>query len=482
VSYRPPRLARIIARLVASTVLVAVPAILPAQQPTDARFLGTWEGAFHTGTGVLHLGLTVTRDVAGALAGEMVSVDQNNARFPVVLTIHGDTLLARNVALGLLLTQAVNTAGDALHGTLEQAGAALPFDMARVHAMSEPVAHARPQTPQPPFPYHDQSVVVQSVDGVTLAGTLTIPDGAGPFPAVVFVTGSGPQDRNETLLGHKPFLVIADHLARHGIASLRYDDRGVAQSTGSFKSATSADFANDAEAAVHFLMRQPGIDARHVGIIGHSEGGLIGPMVAARSHDVAFVVMLAGTGIPGDSILALQGRLIAEANGMSPEDAAQAAALNARLFAAIGASHDSADAAVRARAVVRSATDTLPVERRAAVTKTFESSLPALLSPWMRMFLAYDPRPALRRVTVPVLAMNGTHDLQVPYRENLPAIEAALEAGGNRDYRIVPMPGLNHLFQTAPTGNPSEYEALTETFAPAALDLLTTWITTHTRR
>jgi fermentation-respiration switch protein FrsA (DUF1100 family) len=204
-------------------------------------------------------------------------------------------------------------------------------------------------------------------------------------------------------------------------------------------------------------------------------------MVAARSRDVAFVVMMAGPGISGDSILSLQQMLISVANGVPRDLAARGQMNNARIFASIRGAKDSAEAELRARAALRAIVDSLPADQKAAISRTFESSIGALLSPWMRYFLTYDPSATLRRVKVPVLALNGTLDLQVPYREDLGAIEAALKAGGNTDYRVVEMAGLNHLFQTAKTGSPSEYEKIEETVAPAALELMASWITAHTR-
>ena len=447
-----------------------------AQQPVKQRVEGAWQGTLTLGAASLRLGLSIARNAQGALGAELTSIDQGNAKLPARFSMQGDTLVVDVDAATIHYTATVTPAGDSLRGQFRQGGTTRPLDMPRVSALTVVTPPARPQMPKPPFPYRTESVSIPSVHGVTLAGTLAIPTGAGPFPTVIFVTGSGPQDRDETLLGHKPFLVIADHLARHGIASLRYDDRGTAQSTGNFAAGTSADFADDAEAAVRFARGRAEVMADKVGIIGHSEGGLIGPIVATRSHDVAFVVMMAGPGIRGDSILALQQRLIMEANGVPHDQAALGAANNAKLFAAIAGARDSADAELRARRVVREGTATVPEEQRVAMTQRFEASLPQLLTPWMRWFLAFDPQPTLRRLTVPTLAINGTLDLQVPARENLPAIAAALAAAGNRDYRTVALTGLNHLFQTATTGNPAEYEKIEETVAPAALELITEWI------
>ncbi len=441
------------------------------------RFVGEWQGVLVVGAAKLRIALSVKPDSAGGLRGQMVSIDQGGAVIPAQMSVRGDTLIVSIPAASGTYTAVATPAGDSLHGVWSQ-GSPLPLAMGRGAAPAV-VAKARPQDPKPPFPYRSQEVTVSSVAGVTLAGTVLIPDGAGPFPAVVFVTGSGPQDRDETLLGHHPFLVIADYLARHGIASLRYDDRGVAHSTGNFASSTSADFADDAEAAVRFLRGVPGISRDRVGIIGHSEGGLIGPLVAARSRDVAFVVMMAGPGIPGDSIILLQERLIALAGGASATRVDATIAGNRRLIHALKTAPDSAAEVANLQAARNDMLVDVPDAQRATAAAQIDQGIKELEQPWMRYFLRYDPRPTLRKVHVPVLALGGTLDLQVPPEEDLTAIDAALKEGGNRDYRVVRMPGLNHLFQTATTGAPTEYEKIEETVSPSALELIATWINQH---
>ena len=438
------------------------------------RFVGEWQGVLAVGPSKLRIGLSVKPDSAAGLRGQIVSIDQAGAVVPAQIIVRGDTLVVSMPVASATYTAVATPAGDSLHGVWSQ-GSPLPLAMGR-GAAPVVVARARPQDPKPPFPYRSRDVTVASVAGVTLAATVVIPDGAGPFPAVVFVTGSGPQDRDETLLGHHPFLVIADYLARHGIASLRYDDRGVAHSTGSFANSTSADFADDAEAAVRFLRGVPGIARDRVGIIGHSEGGLIGPLVAARSPDVAFVVMMAGPGIPGDSISLLQQRLIALAGGAPVARVDASVAANRRLMQAVKTAPDSATAVANAQAVRNEILVDIPDAQRAAVAAQIDQGIRELEQPWMRYFLRYDPAPTLRKVHVPVLALGGTLDLQVPPEENLTAIDAALKEGGNRDYRVVRLPGLNHLFQTATTGSPSEYEKIEETVSPSALELMAAWI------
>lgn len=458
---------------------VFIPAGLHAQRPAVAnRLVGEWVGTLATPAAKLRLGLSVARDSSsGALTGVMTSLDQGNAKIPATLALHGDTLVVSMPAAQATYTAVLDAATDSLRGTFTQ-GAPLPLDMGRA---SPPAARVRPQEPKPPFPYSSRDVSVESVSGVRLAGTILMPPGAGPFPAVVMVTGSGPQNRNEELLGHKPFLVIADYLARHGIASLRYDDRGIAGSTGNFAAATSADFADDAQAAVALLRKQPGIAPGRVGIIGHSEGGLIAPMVAARDTTVAFIVLLAGPGLPGDSILLMQAELIAKANGAPQAMIDTSLAVNSRLFAAVKEARDSADAVARVNAIADRMVASLPAVQQGQARTQLETAKAQVLSPWMQYFLKYDPRTSLRKVRVPVLALDGSLDLQVPPKQDLAAIDTALERGGNRNHEVKELPGLNHLFQPAKTGSPNEYAAIDETFSPVALQIIADWINANSR-
>jgi pimeloyl-ACP methyl ester carboxylesterase len=467
---RPTRSALVLAACAMNSIsAVAQSSPLPAD-----RFLGTWFGVLSTPAGRLRISLMVARDASGAITGSMTSLDQGNAKIPSTFSLHTDTLVVAMPAANA--SYAAVVVGDSLLGAFTQ-GIAMPLRMGR-GASAPGTEH--PQEPKGPFPYASEDVTFESVHGVRLAGTITMPPGAGPFPAVVMVTGSGAQDRNEELVGHKPFLVIADYLARHGIATLRYDDRGFARSTGHFVGSTSADFANDAEAAVRFLRGRPGIAGSAVGIIGHSEGGMIAPMVAARSKDVAFIVLLAGPGLPGDSILLLQGALIAKASGVPQAMIDQNVYVNRRMFDVLKTTPDSAEAAAKLSALSARMVETLPVAQRGEAASQLASSEKQSLDPWMRYFVTYDPRPALRKTHVPVLALDGSLDLQVPPEADLAAIDAALKEAGNHDFKTVELPKLNHLFQTATTGAPNEYATISETFSPAALDLIATWISSHT--
>jgi uncharacterized protein len=350
----------------------------------------------------------------------------------------------------------------------------------------------RPQEPKPPFPYYEQEVVFQNVkDRVRLAGTLTLPLSMAPFPAVVLCTGSGPQDRNEEVFGHKPFLVLADHLTRLGIAVLRVDDRGVGKSTGTFTEATSEDFAADALAAVEYLKTRKEIDPSEIGLLGHCEGGLIASMVAVQSRDVAFLVMMAGPGLRGDQISLGPGGADLEAGLISDELIAQLRAAQDRIFSIIKQEqhHGGAEARVRKEAEVfrhiatRIRAESTGFQRKKAetVAASIESQPPVLLSRWFRFYLRYDPRTALMKVKCPVLAINGDKDIQVPAQANLKVIREALESGGNKDYSVLMLPNLNHLFQTADTGAISEYARIEETLSVLALDTVSDWILKHTK-
>ena len=353
----------------------------------------------------------------------------------------------------------LNPQGSEMSGTWRQGGGALPLILRRTDKLP---TVSRPQEPKKPYPYIEEEVRYENKQGgAKLAGTLTLPPGTGPFPTVLLITGSGQQDRDEALMGHRPFLVLADYLTRKGIAVLRVDDRGVGGSTGEVMTATTEDFAGDVLAGVEFLKsRGNPIDVHKIGLIGHSEGGMIAPMVALRSHDVAFIVMMAGTGVPGDQILMAQVEGLSKAAGVPPATIAK-----------------NLDMERQALEIIKQESDTKVRETK---LRELSAQAAAAASPWFRFFVMYDPAPALQKVTCPVLALNGELDLQVPPSLNLPAIEKALKAGGNRDYAIVKLPKLNHLFQTSQTGSVTEYSQIEETIAPVALETMSGWILRHT--
>ena len=290
--------------------------------------------------------------------------------------------------------------------------------------------------------------------------------------------------------------MIADYLTRKGIAVLRADDRGVGKSTGKFEGATTLDFVDDALSGVAYLKTRPEIDSKRIGLIGHSEGGLIAPMAAVKSKDVAFIVMLAGPGLPGSDILAMQTELAFKGSGTPPRLVDWMMALHRKIIGVVIKEKDDKKAREAIKELIAADLKALSAEDRkaftealkglapvekgqdetAAIQKALEQGSGAILTPWFRYFLSYDPRPNLAKVTCPVLAINGEKDFQVPPKENLAALAAAFKEGGNKNVTLKEMPGLNHLFQTCKTGMADEYMKIEETFAPAALEVIASWL------
>jgi hypothetical protein len=297
---------------------------------------------------------------------------------------------------------------------------------------------------------------------------------------VILITGSGAQDRNESLLGHQPFFVLSDHLTRAGVAVLRFDDRGVGKSTGKFATATSEDFASDVLSGIEYLKTRPEINAKKIGLVGHSEGGLIGPMVAVQSKDIAFLVLMAGPGVPADELLYEQAALMMRAEGATADAIAENRKVQEQSFAVLKTEKDVAAAEKKLQAIVNDTLAKLPEAQRKSLAAGLNAQVKSVNSPWFRFFMSYDPRATLRQVKVPVLAINGELDLQVAVKQNLPEIAKALKAGGNKKFKTVELPKLNHLFQTAKTGAFSEYAKIEETVAPVALTLMSDWIVKQT--
>ncbi|MFG0328561.1 MAG: alpha/beta hydrolase family protein [Phycisphaerales bacterium] len=368
-----------------------------------------------------------------------------------------------------------NEDGATASGTLDQGGMSFPATLRRVTPEeAEAVRPKRPQTPAPPFPYSTEEVTYRNeADGITLAATLATPEGPGPHPAVVFITGSGPQDRDETIFGHKPFAVIADHLARNGIASLRADDRGVGGSGGSIANSTSRDLARDAAAGIDFLETRTEIDSDRIGLIGHSEGGLIAPIVAADREDVAFIVLLAGTGVNGREVLREQLAAVLRVSGVPEATIAAQIEAQQRLLGMLAGDATDDELREATREMVKSGAPGLPEE---SLEQAVNAQLQQMNSTWFRGFLEYDPKESLREVNCPVLALNGSLDVQVLPAQNLPEIKAALAESNAEDVTIRELEGLNHLFQSATSGSVAEYATIEQTIDPAVLDLVTDWI------
>ena len=307
-----------------------------------------------------------------------------------------------------------------------------------------------------------------------------MPSENGEYPVVVLISGSGPQNRDEELMGHKPFLVIADYLTRNGIGVLRYDDRGTAQSTGDFNKATTLDLANDAESAVSYLLGRKEVDKTKIGLMGHSEGGIIAPIVAARNENVSFIVLLAGTGVRGDQLLLMQQRAISKASGLPETMFLENEKMNISLYEHIINTSDTINLRAELTEIMENSfsnstvlTAQMTTEQKDGLVKV---TVNQLVSPWMYYFIKYDPYPMLKKVKCSTLALNGTNDLQVPANENLTAIKKAFAESGNNNLTVIELEGLNHLFQESKTGLPTEYGEIEQTFSPKALEEILKWI------
>lgn len=371
--------------------------------------------------------------------------------------------------------------GDAAVGTLTQMGQQFPMTLGRYASAEEALASIqpkRPQEPVPPFPYEARQVTIENqAGGVTLAGELTLPNTRELHPAVILISGSGPQDRNEMIADHKPFLVISDHLTRNGFAVLRYDDRGVGGSTGSTMQSTVEDFASDVEAWLSWLQAQPGIDPEHIGLFGHSEGGCVAPLVAsgAMKDDVAFIVLMAGMAIPGDEVVIGQTRALFERSGFPARELDRLSIKQRELIDAL--LRDAPDAELRTALgeLIDIQTQATPLDE-ALRTQAINGQMQMVGSKWYRHLMVFDPRKALAKVTCPMLAINGSMDLQVLPKENLGAIRDAAEAAGNSQVETIELEGLNHMMQRSESGLPAEYGILTQTIDQQVLDLVTDWL------
>lgn len=432
----------------------------------DRDFEGTWLGTLTADGESTRMVFNLSRGPDRAYAGTMDLPDQGLIGQPIdEVTVDGSHVVLALTAVQASYTGTMSADGLSLEGTVAVPGTLYPL---RVEKQPGPLDYRRPQDPVPPFPYRSRDVTfVNSEAGVTLAGTLTWPEGPGPFKTVVLISGSGAQNRNSELANHRPFLVLSDALTRAGIATLRYDDRGFAASTGDHAAATSVDFAGDARAAVQFLRQQSDFPVAAVGLVGHSEGGLIAPMAADGNADVGFLVLLAAPSIPGDQLLLSQARAIGAANGVPPSEIEATEQLSRRLYACFFETPEPRALEAKLRTVLGA--EGIDGEDQDAL-------IARLIVPWMRFYVTYDPMPVLRRTSIPLLALNGSLDLQVLAELNLPPIEEALAEAGNSRTTVQKLDGLNHLFQHAGDGSPTEYVKLPETLAAEVLTLVVNWI------
>jgi len=460
------------------TILTTLIAILTLAAPASAQNGASpdqevWTGATELpGGGKLDFTVKITR---GDEPSATIDIPAQGAfDIPLeIVSLEDDAFALKIPAPANALFEGSLSDEGEMTGVLKQAGMEFPFALERAEG-GAPAGPNRPQRPEPPFPYTAEDVTFENADaGVTLAGTLTIPEGEGPFPAAVMITGSGPQDRDETLAGHKPFLVIADHLSRNGVAVLRYDDRGFGESSGDYQAAVVDDFVSDALAAYRFAAADPRLNPKAVGLIGHSEGGLVAPMAAAQQSDVAFVVCLAPVGVPGGEVLVSQQIAMTRAAGAPQNVANQVGDAMQRLVDATVAGEPRAAVREHLAEVFALQNPGAPQE---SLDPVIDAQMDFFASDWMARFIEIDPADHFAQLTQPTLALFGELDRQVVETVNVPPIDRALERAPTSDVTILVYPGLNHLFQSASSGAMQEYAQIEETFNAKPLAAIAEWI------
>lgn len=460
-------------RLFALLILIALVLMSCTPKSRDEGIEGFWESTLKYPGIEERIVFKFFRMPNGTLKAALLRPDVTNDEIPVSkLTLEDGHLYLEITSLNVFFDGQIRPEGSVIEGQWKHRAFSQPLSLRRVTEVSK---RRRPQEPVPPYPYDKEDVVYTNTDAqCQLAGTLTLPHRPRPCPAVLLVSGGGAQNRDGMILGHRPFLVLADYLSRRGIAVLRADDRGVGASTGDRSRATSEDYAEDALAGIGFLKGRSEINPSLIGLIGHSEGGIIAALAAAQSRDVAFVVMMASPGLPGREYLLQYEESIQRALGLSEETVAWNRVLQDRILAMLEEEEkNQALTRIKLRQILEELDPPVPQHRLQAALKRF-------LSPWHRFLVRHDNGATLRKVKCPVLAIFAEKDIQVPPNGNLEAVEHALKSGGNKDYRVEKLPGLNHLFQTAETGAPSEYAEIEETLSPVALGLIAGWLREHT--
>ncbi|CAN1571840.1 MhpC Predicted hydrolases or acyltransferases (alpha/beta hydrolase superfamily) [Flavobacteriaceae bacterium] len=430
---------------------------------------GQWNGILKVPGGQLRVVFNISKTENGYTT-TMDSPDQGAKGIPVTTTHFENSVLKLQIPTATISYDGTLNSDNTIVGSFSQGGQSFAMNMSK--GSIEKNAVLRPQEPQKPYSYYTEEITFESkTDKNVLAGTLSLPQKEGHFPAVILISGSGPQNRDEELFGHKPFLVLADYLTKKGIAVLRFDDRGVAKSTGDYKTATTPDFAKDVQAGIDFLRTRKEIDKNKIGLIGHSEGGVIAPMVVGNSKDIDFIVLLAGTGIRGDRLMLLQKEKIERQMGVPENEIQRGQEIFKGAYEMILTSPEN-DANLKTKINSYFKVqfgDKMNEQQLSGVTSQITSS-------WMFYFLKFDPSSALEKVKCPVLVLNGTNDLQVPADVNIPAIKNALAKGGNKKVTTKVLPNLNHLFQECKTGLMDEYETIEQTFSSIALEEISKWI------
>ncbi|KUO62858.1 hypothetical protein APF79_08905 [bacterium BRH_c32] len=468
-----------------SIAVILISFLISIESFGQSKLIGDWEGLLNIGSKKIRILVHIQANENG-FKSTMDSPDQGAINLSLADTeIKDDSLKISDAKLMIKIVgeyspklerqnrSSIDEAkqqSDSIKALFLQGGAKIPINFGRSEIKE--FSTNRPQTPKPPFPYKSEEVKFanEKAGGIKLAGTLTLPDNVANPPVAILISGSGAQNRNEKAFEHEPFLILSDYLSRNGIAVLRYDDRGTAESEGNFKTATSFDFSTDAEAALFYLQSRKDINTKKIGLIGHSEGGMIAPMIAARNPDVAFVVSMAGPAVPLDQLMLKQIEELALSENRSEEDIKKLLNLNQAIFNAVKENEDSMKAVSAIESILdkENYANGNPDARRNITQRS--------MSIWFRYFIKYIPFPTLEKVNCPFLAINGEKDKQVDAKMNLEMMRSAFSKGKNPDYSLIYLPGLNHAFQEANTGNVSEYRMIEQTMSPVALETITKWI------
>ncbi|CAI2769340.1 Hydrolase_4 domain-containing protein [Flavobacterium collinsii] len=436
---------------------------------TGQEVSGQWNGFLKIQGTQLRVVFHIAKTETGYIS-TMDSPDQGAIGIPVTKTSFENAVLKLEIAAIRGSYEGILNSNNVIVGKLTQAGQSIDINLSKETTQKE--VSTRPQEPVKPYPYYTEEVKFKNkAANVTLAGTLSLPKKEGNFPAVILITGSGPQNRDVEGLGHKTFLVLSDYLTKKGIAVLRFDDRGVGESTGDFSSAITFDFAKDVQAGVEYLKTRKEINKSKIGLIGHSEGGIIAPIVAGNSKDIDFIILLAGPGLNGDKLLLLQKELIERQSGMPEEQIKKGQEIFRGAYDILLAS-SAFDDTIKNK-ITSYFKSKYPGSENEAMAKYCADFINNI---WFYNFIKMDPASFLEKVKCPVLALNGGKDLQVPAEVNLEAIKNNLTKAGNKKVTTKILPDMNHLFQECKTGSPNEYEKIEQTFSPIALDEISSWI------
>jgi uncharacterized protein len=445
-----------------------------AATATVSKAEGTWQGAIEVTNMRMRLQMHVSHDAKGKLLASVDSLDQGIQGIPASKVTESNGELRFEIpAFQAEYHGTLSPSRNEISGEWTQNDSVEKLDFRR---SDQPLELRRPQNPTKPYPYAVEEIAFPSGDGKgTLVATLTIPQGTGPFPAALFIGGSGPTDRDETVAGHKPFLVLADLLAKKGTAVLRYDKRGTGQSTGNYEQASMSDLAGDAQAAMNYLKGRKEVDPKRVGILAHSEGGILAAQIAAKANDMDWLVLLATPATTGERTLLRQSELIARTGGLPEEQIARSQQFDRMAYAAVREAKSATTLQAKLNDLIEKSglSNSMP-------PAALQAQIRLMTTPWFRQYLDFDPAPLIEQIKCPVLVLNGDRDLQVDANDTVPLLRQAYEKSGNKDFTVMEIEGVNHLFQKAQSGSPALYGAIEETIAPEVLNAIGSWLAKHT--